>query len=500
MKRQFAKNLGSNWAVYFASALISFFLTPYIISQLGQASYGVWILVGSFSGYLGIFDFGIGYAVVRFVARYQKTGEPQKRNEIIATAFYSAGLLSVVVIAATVFIAYNATGFFDIPPELVRQSQIVILLVGISIAAAFPMGVFSDALSGGLYRFDLFNLVSLTISVFQAFLTVILIELGMGLPGLGISVLLGSAIGYFWRMRMLYKLLPDLSISLSLVNFPVLRKIGNYSFFSFILVLSGRIAFYSDSFIVGVFRGIEEVAIFGIAVKLTEYLRQLIFTLTKLFTPVASRYDPDTDKSSLRRIFYDGSRLNLLVSLPLSAILFVWGGNLIEVWIGPDFSYATTILKILLIGHILSFTQAVGGEILIGVGRHRRFAIISMISGIVNIALSIILVKKMGLVGVAWGTTIPLSIISIGYLPFATMRLIEGKFSEFMSRAVIPAIFSSLAPVILIYLTRNMSTSIWGLILWGGIVFFIYLGSAYTLGLKKEERIKIKDLMVRVFR
>jgi O-antigen/teichoic acid export membrane protein len=500
MKRQFAKNLGSNWAVYFASALISFFLTPYIIGQLGQASYGVWILVGSFSGYLGIFDFGIGYAVVRFVARYQKTGEPQKRNEIIATAFYSAGLLSVIVIAATVFIAYNAAGFFDIPPELVRQSQIVILLVGISIAAAFPMGVFSDALSGGLYRFDLFNLVSLTIALFQAVLTVALIEAGMGLPGLGISVLLGSAVGYFWRMRMLYKLLPDLSINPSLVNFPVLKKIGNYSFFSFILVLSGRIAFYSDSFIVGIYRGIEEVAIFGIAVKLTEYLRQLIFTLTKLFTPVASRYDPDTDKASLRRIFYDGSRLNLLVSLPLSAMLYVWGGNLIEVWIGPDFSYAKTILQILLIGHILSFTQAVGGELLIGVGRHRKFAIISMISGIVNIVLSIILVKKLGLVGVAWGTTIPLSIISIGYLPFATIRLIEGKFSEFISRAVIPAILSSLAPVILIYLTRNMTTSFGGLILWGGIVFLLYLGSAYLLGLKKDERGKIKDLLSRVFR
>ncbi|MFH1701318.1 MAG: MATE family efflux transporter [Candidatus Zixiibacteriota bacterium] len=500
MKRQFAKNLGSNWAVYLASALISFFLTPYIIGTLGQASYGVWILVGSFSGYLGIFDFGIGYAVVKFVARYQKTGEPNKRNEIIATAFYTAGLLSIIVIAATVFIAWNAAGFFDIPPELVRQSQIVILLVGISIAAAFPMGIFSDALSGGLWRFDLFNLVSLTISVFQAVLTIALLEAGMGLPGLGISALLGSAIGYFWRMRMLYKLLPDLSIGPSLVNFPVLKKIGNYSFFSFVLVLSGRIAFYSDSFIVGVFRGIEEVAVFGIAVKLTEYLRQLIFTLTKLFTPIASRYDPDTEKASLRRIFYDGSRLNLLVSLPLSAMLFFWGGNLIDIWIGPDFSYAKTILQILLIGHILSFTQAVGGELLIGVGRHRKFAIISMISGIVNIVLSIILVKRLGLVGVAWGTTIPLSIISIGYLPFATIRLIEGKFSEFISRAVVPAMLSSLAPVILVYLTRELTMKFGGIILWGGAVFLLFLCSAYLLGLKKDERSKIRDLLVRIFR
>ena len=40
MKRQFAKNLSSNWAVYAASAIISFFLMPYILGKIGQAALG----------------------------------------------------------------------------------------------------------------------------------------------------------------------------------------------------------------------------------------------------------------------------------------------------------------------------------------------------------------------------------------------------------------------------------------------------------------------------
>ncbi|MEZ5357579.1 MAG: oligosaccharide flippase family protein [Candidatus Zixiibacteriota bacterium] len=493
MKRQFAKNLSSNWVVYAVSALISIALTPYIIAKLGKAAYGVWILVGSFSSYLGLFDFGIGYAVVRFVARYQKTGESEKRNEVIATSFYTAALLAVIVLAATAFLAVKAASLFDIPPELVRESQAVIALVGLSIAFAFPMGIFSEALAGGLWRFDLFNKVSLTISIARTALTVLLLELGWGLPGLGLAVLAGSIVGYTWRARMLYRLLPDLSIKLRLVSLRVFHQIGDYTLFSFILVLSGRISFYSDSFIVGLYRGVEDIAIFGIAVKLTEYLRQLVFTLTKLFSPVASRYNPDSDKASLRRLFYTGTRLNLLFAVPLAAGLFFWGGPIIRLWIGPSFDYSKVILQILLIGHVLSFTQGVSGEILLGVGRHRVFAVLSLISAIVNIVLSVILVQKMGLVGVAWGTTIPLTILSLAYLPAATLRLVEGKIEEFIRQSLIPVTKATIGPLVIIIAASYHLNSYWYLAGYAAITGLIYGLTAYIWGLTEEEKGKIRS-------
>lgn len=498
MKRQFAKNLTTNWAVYLLSALITLFLTPYIISRLGQGAYGVWILVGAFSGYLGLFDFGIGYAVVRFVARYQTTGESDKRNEIVATSFYTAAALAVLVIAATVVIMVNAPHIFNLPPELVDSSRLVILLVGVSIALAFPLAVFSEALAGGLWRYDLFNAVSLAIALFQAGLTILFLELGFGLPGLGLAVLIGSAIGYIWRMRILFRLLPDLSIRLKHVHFAVFRDIGNYSFFSFLLILSGRIAFYSDSFVVGIFRSVEDIAVFGIAVKLVEYLRQGVFTLTRLFSPVAARYDPETDKASLRRLFYDGSRLNLLFSLPLSIGLFFWGGALIQLWLGDSFAYSETILKILLAGHILAFLQGIGGEILLGVGRHRLFAELSLLAAIINIALSVILVKKIGLAGVAWGTTIPLAAVSIGYLPLATLRLVGGTIRDFSREVLWPAIRATAFPAILIGLVSTHLNSLAAISLWGSTGAGLYCLTAYFWGLNSAERTRIKQFVEKI--
>jgi len=500
MKRQFAKNLTSNWVVYIASAVISFLLLPYILAKIGQAGLGVWILVGSFSGYLGLFDFGIGFAVVRFVARYQQTGEPEKRNEVVATAFYLASLLSLLVLAATFFLMYNAASFFDIPPDLVASSRWVILLIGLSIALGFPLSIFSEALAGGLWRFDLFNAVAMVMALLRVVFTVLFLELGMGLAGLGLAALLVSLGGYVWRARVLFRLLPDLSIRLGLCSRRVIRVIGGYSLFSFILVLSGRIAFYSDSFIVGFFRGIEDVAVFGIAVKLTEYLRQLIFTMTRLFSPVAARYDVEADRASLKRLFYDGSRLHLLFSLPLSVALFFWGGALIRLWMGNDFGGSDVVLRILLAGHVASFMQGIGGELLLGVGRHRTFAMLSLAAAAVNIFLSIVLIGPLGLEGVAWGTTLPLVLLSLVYLPAATMRMVEGAPIEFLRQVVYPAVAAVMAPATLIIITAGSIESYRQFAMYIVLAGILYIPGAYLFGLKTSERNKLAELRSRLCR
>jgi len=499
MKRQFAKNLSANWGVYLVAALLSFFLTPFIIRHLGTSAYGVWVLVGSFSGYLGLFDFGIGFAVVRFVARYQETGEPEKRNEVVATSFWIAAALAVLVLAATIYIMMQAAALFDIPAELVTESRWVILLIGLSIAVGFPLSIFSEALAGGLYRFDLFNTVSMLMALLRAGLTVLFLELGWGLVGLGLAALAGSLLGYLWRALMLYRLLPDLSINPRLISKRVFSKIGGYSFYSFILVLSGRVAYYSDSFIVGIYKGVEEVAIFGIAVKLTEYLRQLVFTMSKLFSPVAARYNPDSDKATLRRILYDGSRLNLLFSLPLSLAFFFWGGTFIRLWVGDDFAYSTIILQILLVGHLLSFIQGIGGDILLGVGRHKVFAILSLLTALVNIVLSIILVHSLGLAGVAWGTTIPLGLLSIFYLPFAALKLVSGTARGFLVESLGRAVAACLAPGVLIVVLTQYITGFWSFVVCALVVLAIYIPGAYFIGLRADERDHFQGIRRRYF-
>jgi len=53
------RNVAANWGGFAFSILVTFFLSPFVVRHLGNGSYGVWTLIGSLTGYLGLLDMGV---------------------------------------------------------------------------------------------------------------------------------------------------------------------------------------------------------------------------------------------------------------------------------------------------------------------------------------------------------------------------------------------------------------------------------------------------------
>ncbi|HEV2990940.1 MAG TPA: oligosaccharide flippase family protein, partial [Candidatus Angelobacter sp.] len=64
------RNVISNWGSYVIAMGVNFFLSPYVVNHLGNVTYGVWTLLLSLTGYLGLLDLGVRGAVTRYVARF----------------------------------------------------------------------------------------------------------------------------------------------------------------------------------------------------------------------------------------------------------------------------------------------------------------------------------------------------------------------------------------------------------------------------------------------
>src|SRR4029077_14087750 len=94
------RSVASNWVRYAFSVGLAFFLAPYVVSHLGGAGYGVWSLVVSLTGYLGLFDLGVRGAVTRFVARFHAQADHNQSNEVASAAmaiFLTTGLVAILV-------------------------------------------------------------------------------------------------------------------------------------------------------------------------------------------------------------------------------------------------------------------------------------------------------------------------------------------------------------------------------------------------------------------
>ena len=68
--RIYTRNLAINWFSLIAGLVVMFFLSPFVVHSLGNNAYGIWVLLGSLVGYLGLLDLGVRAAVTRFIARF----------------------------------------------------------------------------------------------------------------------------------------------------------------------------------------------------------------------------------------------------------------------------------------------------------------------------------------------------------------------------------------------------------------------------------------------
>jgi O-antigen/teichoic acid export membrane protein len=133
------------------------------------------------------------------------------------------------------------------------------------------------------------------------------------------------------------RLYPELKVRLKKPNLAVLRKIWSYSAYVFLLMVAVQLVYQTDNVVVGVFVSASAVTFYSIGNSLCRYTQGLVGVMTATFTPAASTYDAAGDTSSLRALYYNGTRATMAVSLPILITLIFRGDNFIGVWMGREY-------------------------------------------------------------------------------------------------------------------------------------------------------------------
>src|SRR5258708_33318032 len=112
---QIFKNVSSGWVALATNILVGVFLSPYILHRLGDASFGIWVLIFSLTGYYGLFDLGIRSSIIRYVSKYTATGDREKLTQFVNTALFSYTCIGVVSMVLTSLLSSSVEHVFRIP-------------------------------------------------------------------------------------------------------------------------------------------------------------------------------------------------------------------------------------------------------------------------------------------------------------------------------------------------------------------------------------------------
>lgn len=429
--RRIANNIFSNWLALGVTMGAAFFVTPFVVHRLGNIAYGVWVLVVSLNSYMGLLDLGLRGAVTRYVSKgFSQQNHAESGGTVSGALWIRLWISAIIVLAGLVFAAVF-TRVFQIPFELQRDARLAILVTGTSLGISLTCGVFAGVLAG-LHRWNQLSFVSVLQTSIRVAGIVWLLSHGNGILALSIWELVSATVANSLLIVLCFHTYPELKIRLGRPDHDTLRKLWNYSFYVFVINVAVQLVYYTDNLVVGAFAGAVAVTLYAIGGSLIGYARQVVGSMTATFMPLASTFESQGNNRNLRRLLIHGTRAALIVSLPIELVLFVRGATFISLWIGPQYAHpSATVLRILLISLIVSAGSAAAGGIVYGMEKHRPVALWAILEGFTNLGLSIFLVRRIGIYGVAWGTTIPSVLVEVLLWPPYICRLVKIGMGEY---------------------------------------------------------------------
>src|SRR3984957_11589366 len=305
-KKQILKNVGSSWSALAVKVMVGIFLSPFILHHLGDAAFGVWVLILSVTGYYGLFDLGIRSSIIRYVSKYTATGDRESLTRFVNTALFSYTCIGVVSMALTALLSSSMERLFNIPPEMHSQAHLLLLLVGGSVSLGFPLGVFGGMLEG-LQRFDILNWTSIGTTLSRAALIVYFLHRGYGL--FTVAVLTIGLPMFFSIVRGLvtFRLCP-VPLGLEHVDRASFRHMASYGGATFLVLVSSRLRFGTDELLLGTMMSTVAVTWFNIGARMIDCAQEFVASLARVFVPMSSRSEATGNLDQVRKIYIAGNR------------------------------------------------------------------------------------------------------------------------------------------------------------------------------------------------
>ena len=428
------KNVGSSWFALGFNILVGIFLSPFILHHLGDDAFGLWVLIFSITGYYGLFDLGIRSSIVRYVAKYSAKDESDDLNRLINTAFFTYSGIGAVAILVTILVSFYAGAIFRIPASSLHITRLLLVMVGSAVALGFPLGIFGGILEG-LQRFYVLNFTSVVSTLIRATLIVIALRHGRGLLTVTLITVLLPLLTALVNATVVFRVLP-LRFRLNYVHRDSLTRIASYSGTTFVIIVASRLRFKTDAMVIGTFVSSAAITYFTIGSRLVDYAGEVVSSLAQIFVPMSSQSDATGDLVALRKIFVAGNRACALIIFPIAAILIILGKSVIEAWVGPRYIVTSyPVLVVLIIPSTLMLAQSASGRILYGMAKHKSLAVVTLMEGCANLLLSILLVRRFGIMGDAVGTAIPLACTTLYFLPRHLCRVLKMRIRTYLSQA-----------------------------------------------------------------
>lgn len=477
-----------------AVAVIGFFIIPFMVGTLGEAKYGLWILIASIFSYRNTLTLGLNSSVNRYIPIYLVQSDKVKINKVIFSAFIYLLAVSFILLLITVSFFLFFEKIFSISPNLLDDGKNLILIIGFGFALAMPFHLFSGILSG-LQRYDIISFSVLCVTLLRTFSIIILLNHSSNILVLGFVFIFCEILIGFIQLHYSKKLLSDFSMAHAKFDFGILKEMLFYGINTILYIFATAILCKSSDILIGIFIGTPEVAKYYVVIVIILVLSMFVESFSAAIKPLISDLDAKGHQDRIKQIALFYQKCVLVFILPVILFLVFFGKNFLQIWLSnkfKDYKQLYIVLVILVIGHFFRLIQYTNFMVLVGKGLHRLFGVFAVFMAVISICLSVfsLAFTDSGIIGVALSNSIALILVSGLILPFYFNYKMNFTYIDKLKNVWTPALLSLLPFLLISVLVKliivfntwlNMMTFLF-------IFTVVIVLSIWTIAFSKEEK------------
>ena len=392
MKIPFFKNTVTNYFSMLVRLVQGILVTRWLISHLGEAQYGLWVMLWSFFSYALLLDLGFGVAAQKVTATELYKKDIEKYNHTVSSIFFSHVGMALLILPLTFAGIYYIRELFHLPAdataEYIRFCREALLLSGLAATIVFPLGVFPEILVG-LQKLYLRNYIIIISKVLELAGVIVIFALGWGLFKLLFFVMMVMGATQLAMLISVWRSIPGFRIRFTFDK-EVFKSIFHFSSAVYIISI-GRMIWERGMFLlISIFCGLAPVGIFQLGSRIPFLIQQIALPYVENISPISALLHSRNRSMHLAQILMRAIRWVNFFAAGATVMVMIYAPRIIILLFNVDNREAAFICRLMvLFVYFLLVCRIIPEKFLTMAEEHTFLARVQSFESILFIVISI---------------------------------------------------------------------------------------------------------------
>lgn len=372
-------------------------LAPLVLRVAGQETLGAYSILLQVVGYVALLDFGFGVSLSRFLSQaFGLHDRGVHFAKVFGTArvfFFCSNTAFAVLIGV---LGFYLGDLFPMTPHLISQARIALSLIAIWAILRTPISLYANGLIA-TQNLAVANVIAIVGNAVRLILSLGLVYMGADLVGLILANIISEALTYGLQFIYFRKLYPDQRFPWKIFDISLLKEMMGFGIQYFGVNLACRLFYNTDNLVVGYLYGAAAASVYYVTQMPAFLSFQLIWKISDNAAPAVNELYAQGNRSNFRAAYLRIMRYSLLFTIPLAVGIVGFNKVFVVLWVGIS-QYAGDIMSVSLAIFVVSqVVNHINAMLVVASGEMRWWAGISVLSGFLNLFLSVWLGKMFGM-------------------------------------------------------------------------------------------------------